>query len=158
MVHNVNKAGQTHDQLQAACWQWACKAYHPFVYGRLISIPNDMHAGNTVRWKQYEAIGVTPGVWDMQFNWVTVLQDPKAMQSLPYRLFPAVYWWEFKVGSDKLSDKQKKFHANMEPFGHTFFIAHEEHEFQQQFKNIIEPTLEQVKKVMNKDYGRTNTV
>lgn len=146
MAANVNKAGQTHDQLQAACYQWACKAYHPFVFGRLICIPNDMHAGNTVRYKQYEAIGVTPGVWDMVFFWLH-----------------EVVWWEFKVGSDKLSKtrivKGKKKRGQLEhaatllPFGHKFFVASEEHEFQQQFKNIIEPTLEEVKRITDKSYG-----
>lgn len=147
---NINKAGQTHDQLQAACWEWACNAYHPHIYGKLIAIPNDMHAGNVVRWKQYEAIGVTPGVWDMQLNWFA------KVQTIDYGLLivPAVYWWEFKVGADKLSTTRivngKKKRGQIEhreallPFGHKFYVAHEEEEFQQQFKLIVEPTLDYI--------------
>lgn len=146
MAQNLNKAGQTHDQLQAACWLWACQTYHPWVHGRLIAIPNDMHAGNVARWKQYEALGVTPGVWDMQLFWFQVKIDVAAgIWSKDY--VPAIFWWEFKVGNDKLKPKQKLFREKMIPIGHTFFIASEEEEFQKQFNNVVEPTMEYVKEI-----------
>lgn len=159
MAQNANSAGQTHDQLQAACYAWACREYHPYVYRRLIAIPNDMHVGNVVRWKQYEAMGVTAGVWDMQFLWFTTkisLPYPEiaAFNQIKAFITPAVYWWEFKVGADTLSKKKKdgtggqiEFRESLLPFGHVFNIATEEHEFKEQFKLIIEPTLKQVKEL-----------
>lgn len=144
----VNKAGQTHDQLQAACWKWACRQYHPYVYRRLIAIPNDMHAGNVARWKQYEALGVTPGVWDMQFNWIEQIETPDGGYTTRIgRIIPATYWWEFKVGSDTLSPKQIKFQEQMKPFGHTFNVCSEEDQFQFQFKLIVEPTIDYIKRI-----------
>jgi len=157
---NTNTAGQTHDQLQAACWQWACKAYHPFIYGRLITIPNDMHAGNTVRWKQYEAIGVTPGVWDMVLFWFDAMRDLRGNKNI---ILPAIYWWEFKVGNDKLSTTKivnnKKKRGQTEhrdiflPLGHKFNIATEEHEFKEQLKLIVEPTIEIAKLIWPKSHN-----
>lgn len=142
----VNKAGQTHDQLQAACWKWACRQYHPYVYRRLIAIPNDMHAGNVARWKQYEALGVTPGVWDMQLLWVNEYEgydcDGPAKLIIPW-----TYWWEFKVGNDTLSPKQIKFQEQMQPFGHTFNVCSEEEQFQSQLKLIVEPTIDYIKRI-----------
>lgn len=144
MAVNVNSAGQTHDQLQATCYKEACRLYHPFVIRRLISIPNDMHAGNVVRWKQYEAIGVTPGVWDMQFNWFVYLNhfDDVGDNAVLDNVYPAVHWFEFKVGADQLSSKQIKFRETMLPLGHKFYVVSEVPQFIEQIKLIVEPTLE----------------
>lgn len=142
---NANMSGQTHDQLQAACWAEACKKYHPFVHKRLITVPNDMHAGNVVRWKQYEALGVTPGVWDMVLHWFApapIYEDQNRIC-----VFPAVHWFEFKVGSDTLSAAQKKFRKTMLPLGHKFYIISEQQEFTELIKLIVEPTLHIAKEI-----------
>lgn len=148
MAQNLNKKGQTHDQLQASCFKWACNMYHPYVLRHLIAIPNEMHVGNVVRWKQYEAVGVTPGVWDMQFNWFVVrVTTGLTIQPDNIEIYPAVYWFEFKVGADTLSTAQKKFKQAMNPLGHKFYIITEEEEFQEQFKLIVEPTLDYIKRI-----------
>lgn len=141
MGANLNRFGQTHDQLQASCFRWACNAYHPFIFRHLIAIPNEMHIGNVVRWKQYEAVGVTPGVWDMQFNWI---EQSNSFMNIAY---PATHWFEFKVGKDKLSTAQIKFKQAMTPLGHKFYVISEEEEFQAKFKSIVEPTLDFVKTI-----------
>lgn len=145
--HNVNADGQTHDQLQAACWKSAQRLYHPFLAQRLICIPNDMHAGNVVRWKQYEALGVTPGVWDMQLLWFTahnVVGSPVTIQ--------AVHWFEFKVGLDKLSAQQLRFQHRMEQLGHKFYIIQQEQQFLNVIKQIVEPTLNIAKQIWKEEY------
>jgi hypothetical protein len=150
--HNVNADGQTHDQLQAACWKAAQRLYHPFLTQRLYCIPNDMHAGNVARWKQYEALGVTPGVWDMCLNWLTCLGDWDDNEWPRPIIIPAVHWFEFKVGSDQLSKAQDKFQARMMLIGHKFHIITREHEFQQALKLIIEPTLHIAKQIWKEEY------
>lgn len=156
MKHNVNKDGQTHDQLQRACWVGACKAYFPFMYRRLIAIPNDMHAGNVVRWKQYEALGVTPGVWDMCLYWFDqrpALPFPESatIDLIKAAIIPAVHWFEFKVGSDDLGDEQKKFRETMLSLGHKFYIISEEKEFRTIINSIVEPTIHIAKQIWNKE-------
>lgn len=143
MAVQRNEAGQTHDQLQAACWVWACQAYHPLIYRRLITIPNDMHAGNVVRWKQYEALGVTPGVWDSCLNWFERL----TVLNWGARIVPAVHWFEFKVGTDSLKDEQIKFRSTMLPLGHKFYVISEEQEFRTILISIVEPTLNIAKQI-----------
>jgi hypothetical protein len=145
MPKNVNKAGQTHDQLQAACYKWACQTYHPYVYRRLICVPNDLHKGNIVRAKQYQALGLTRGAWDMPFFWVSTFPDAR-FNLRGEMIIPWTYWWEFKVGSDDLSDYQINF-AETNSFGHTFNVASEESEFQLQFNSIVLPTIEFAKKI-----------
>lgn len=139
MAQNLNKKGQTHDQLQASCFKWACNAYHPHIYRHLISIPNDAARGNVVVARHLQAIGVTAGVWDMALFWVIHYDESFYI--------PHTYWWEFKVGADKLSDKQKKFRDSMEILGHTFNVCSEEEEFKEQFKLIVEPTLDYIKRI-----------
>lgn len=124
----------SHDQLQAACWKAAQRLYYPFMAQRLYCIPNDMHAGNIARWKQYEALGVTPGVWDMCLHWVD-----------------GIHWFEFKVGADKLSPAQLKFKERMLPLGHKFYIVETEQQFHEQLKNIIEPTLHIAKEIWKEE-------
>lgn len=142
MAVQRNQAGQTHDQLQSECWKWACKAYHPLIYRRLITIPNDMHAGNVVRWKQYEALGVTPGVWDSCLNWFDVFNNGFIEQ-----IVPAIHWFEFKVGTDTLKDTQIKFRSSMLPLGHKFYVISEENEFRTILISIVEPTLHIAKQI-----------
>lgn len=143
---NVNAQGQTHDQLQAACWKEACRLWHPYLYGRLICIPNDMHAGNVVRWKQYQALGVTPGAWDMVLFWFDAIQDHRINYE-GKMLIQQTHWFEFKVGGDDLSKAQIKFCNLMEPLGHQFHIISEEQQFYDQLKIIIEPTIHIAKQV-----------
>jgi len=149
---NVNSAGQTHDQLQAACWKGALQLYHPYLYQRLICIPNDMHAGNVVRWKQYQALGVTPGVWDMQLNWFRIEQTSGlTMQPVNYKIHQSIYWFEFKVGRDTRNPAQLRFQQIMEPIGHKFYIIEEEKQFYDYLKNIIEPTLHIAKQIWKEE-------
>lgn len=146
---NVNAAGQTHDQLQSACFVNACRLYFPYLDQRLICIPNDMHAGNVARWKQYEAIGVTPGVWDMQLLWIAqynAVGSPVITQ--------ATHWFEFKVGPDQLSDKQKLFALRMGKIGHKFYVINEEEEFIQIIKTIVEPTLPIAKEIWKEEFDK----
>lgn len=145
----------THNQLQAACYKEACQMYHPFVIRRLISVPNDMHVGNIARWKQYEAIGVTPGVWDMQFNWFAVEQYPHGIQAEDYRIHPATHWFEFKVGADVLSKEQLKFRKTMQPLGHKFYVVSTKEYFLQQIKLIVEPTLHIAKQIWQEELHHT---
>lgn len=146
----------THNQLQAVCYKEACQLYHPFVIRRLISVPNDMHVGNIARWKQYEAIGVTPGVWDMQFNWFDILEyitpDDTPEDN---RIIPATHWFEFKVGADVLSAEQKKFRKTMLPLGHKFYVVSDKETFLQHIKSIVEPTLHIAKQIWQEEvkYG-----
>lgn len=142
-----NAAGQTHNQLQSECWKWACKAYHPFIYRRLITIPNDMHAGNIARWKQYEALGVTPGVWDSCLNWFEQILMYDESGPFAKRTIPATHWFEFKVGTDELSNAQKKFRTTMLPLGHKFYVVSEEEEFRTILISIVEPTLHIAKQI-----------
>lgn len=151
---NVNKAGQTHNQLQAVCYKEACQLYHPFVIRRLISVPNDMHVGNIARWKQYEAIGVTPGVWDMQFNWFEQILVYDESGPFAKRTIPATHWFEFKVGTDTLSTAQIKFRETMLPLGHKFYVVSEVPEFIEQIKIIVEPTLEIAKRIWADGKGK----
>lgn len=146
---NVNTQGQTHDQLQAACWKEACRLWHPYLYGRLICIPNDMHAGNVVRWKQYQALGVTPGAWDMVLYWFAEIKDLRTSNGMHFKdiCMPAVHWFEFKVGNDDLSKAQIKFCNLMKPLGHHFHIISEEQQFYDQLKIIIEPTIHIAKQI-----------
>lgn len=105
-----------------------------------------MHAGNIVRWKQYEAIGVTPGVWDMQFNWFE--QAMGYHEGDPYpMILERTHWFEFKVGADTLRAAQIKFRETMLPLGHKFYVVSEEQEFIEQIKIIVEPTLEIAKRI-----------
>lgn len=142
MAQNLNKKGQTHDQLQASCFKWACNCYHPYIYRHLISIPNDAARGNVVAAKHLQAIGVTPGVWDMQLNWFEIFDNGFIRQ-----VIPAMHWFEFKVGKDTLSTAQKKFQQAMTPLGHKFYVISEEEEFQTQFKLIVELTLDYIKRI-----------
>lgn len=149
MATNVNADGLTHDQLQAACWKTAQRDYHPFMTQRLYCIPNDMHAGNVARWKQYEALGVTPGVWDMQLLWFFAKE---LLPDYTWSVAPAIYWFEFKVGSDELSKKQISFRDRMTPLGHKFYIITREKEFKEIIKDIIEPTLHIAKEIWKEEY------
>lgn len=148
--HNVNADGQTHDQLQAACWKEACRIYHPFLTQRLHCIPNDMHAGNIARWKQYEALGVTPGVWDMVLHWFQIWRDPTGSEIT--KIFPCEHWFEFKVGNDELSGKQKAFKKRMEPIGHKFHVITLESQFQRVMRQVVEPTLHIAKNIWKEEY------
>ena len=141
---NQNKAGQTHDQLQAACWKEAQRDYFPLLRFRLFANPNDMHAGNVARWKQYEALGVVPGVWDMVLHWFEAMRDLRGNRNI---ILPAVHWFEFKVGSDELSANQKKFREIFLPLGHKFYIISEQEEFRITLKNIIEPNIAITKQI-----------
>lgn len=155
---NINAAGQTHDQLQAACWLRAQQLYYPFMEQRLFCVPNDMHAGNVVRWKQYEALGVTPGVWDMQLIWFTQI-DPYEQFGDPIAekiILPAVHWFEFKVGKDALSDAQLKFQSRMEKIWHCFHVVSDEEAFMSNLKLIIEPTLHIAKQIWKEELEKTD--
>lgn len=132
---NVNSAGQTHDQLQAACWYWATTTYHPHLYRRLIMIPNDGIGKNKIRAKQYQAMGLTPGAWDMVLFWFELMISVTGYgKPVPV---PLVIWFEFKVGDDYLKDAQIDFKASNEMFGHRHYIISEEW----QFKLIIDELL-----------------
>ena len=147
---NINAAGQTHDQLQAACWKAAQQLYWPFLDQRLICIPNDMHAGNVARWKQYEALGVTPGVWDMQLLWIE--QIPNNVNHAGGVInVPAIHWFEFKVGRDDLSAKQKQFRKRMLPIGHKFYVVEEQEQFANALELIIKPTLHIAKEIWKEE-------
>jgi len=144
---NTNAAGQTHDQLQSECWKRASRLYFPYLDQRLICIPNDMHAGNVARWKQYEALGVTPGVWDMVLHWFNyhnVVGSPI--------IYPATHWFEFKVGRDDLSDKQILFQWRMAKLGHKFYVIRMEDEFMEVVKTIVEPTLHIAKQIWKEEH------
>lgn len=149
---STNIDGLTHDQLQAACWKGAQRDYHPFMAQRLFCIPNDMHAGNVARWKQYEALGVTPGVWDMQLVWFTCLGDWDANEFPRPMIIPANHWFEFKVGADSLSKAQIKFQNRMLPLGHKFHIIEREEQFRHILKSIVEPTLHIAKEIWKEEY------
>lgn len=149
---NVNSAGQTHDQLQSACFVAASRLYFPYLDQRLFCIPNDMHAGNVARWKQYEALGVMPGVWDMCLHWVDELEQPYAVWTAPALITGSTHWFEFKVGKDALSSKQKLFALRMGKLGHKFYVVQEEHEFMEIIKNIVEPTLHIAKEIWKEEY------
>jgi hypothetical protein len=146
----------THDQLQAGCYKEACQLYHPLLIRRLISVPNDMAGGNVVRARHYQAIGVTAGVWDMQLNWFELLEyiAPDDIPE-PVRIIPATHWFEFKVGRDVLSEKQKKFRKTMLPLNHTFYVIHTKETFLEQLKLIVEPTLHIAKQIWQEEvkYG-----
>jgi hypothetical protein len=148
---NLNQSGQTHDQLQAACWRAALRLYHPFLDQRLFCIPNDMYAGNVVRWKQYEALGVTPGIWDMQLIWFEQIQQTNGLCSKCLTV-QATHWFEFKAGRDDLSKAQLKFQARMEKIGHAFHVISEEDVFFSNLKLIIEPTLHIAKEIWKEEY------
>ena len=149
---NRNKHGQTHDQLQAACFKSAQRLYYPLLTQRLFAVPNDMHAGNVARWKQYEALGVTPGVWDMCLQWFQVLETSHCS------IYPVAcnHWFEFKVGRDELSEQQNRFRYRMEPLGHKFYIIEEEQHFTGALKLIIEPTLHIAKEIWKEELETTN--
>jgi hypothetical protein len=166
---NVNKSGLTHDQLQAKCFEWACKEYYPFVHRRLVAVPNDAAGGNVIKGKQYQALGVTGGVWDMVFFWFGYEYHEYDYDSLSPIISPLSIFWEFKVGTDKLSKDrivkgkkvfgQTEFRDGLLPLGYKFFIASEECEFQSQFKAIIEPTLNIAKELLNgKEAGHRRSI
>lgn len=144
---NANKSGQTHDQLQAACYKQALQEYHPFLIRRLFSVPNDMAGNNAARARHYQAIGVTAGVWDMQLNWFEQIHTPDNGFIKYGRIIPLTVWFEFKVGRDKLSDSQIKFRDTLLPLGHKFYIIGEQEEFMQNLKHIVEPTLHIAKQI-----------
>lgn len=148
---NVNAAGQTHDQLQSECWKRATRLYFPYLDQRLVCIPNDMHAGNVARWKQYEALGVTPGVWDMQLVWIAETVQPDAPTCAPL-ILPVTHWFEFKVGKDNLSDKQRLFALRMGKIGHCFHVISEVEQFMSALEIIIKPTLHIAKEIWKEEY------
>lgn len=151
MATNVNVDGQTHDQLQAACWKGAQQLYYPFLTQRLHCIPNDMHAGNIARWKQYEALGVVPGVWDMVLHWFEQIMGYH--EGDPYPLIhPVTHWFEFKVGSDWLSGKQKQFQTRMEKIGHRFWVVQTEIQFFNALETIVKPTLHIAKEIWKEEF------
>lgn len=143
---NQNSSGQSHNQLQAACFKTACQAYHPFLYRRLIMIPNDAARENKRLAAQLQALGLTPGVWDMCLHWFEELENPEGSYCAG-SLFPAIHWFEFKVGSDDLSDAQKEFRNIFLPLGHKFYIIREEEEFKSILKSIVEPKLHIAKQI-----------
>lgn len=144
---NVNNAGQSHNQLQAACFKAACQAYHPFLYRRLIMIPNDAAKANKRLAKELQALGLTPGVWDMCLHWFNYSFAETDYDQLTPLVIPATHWFEFKVGSDDLSDAQKEFRNIFLPLGHKFYIIREEEEFKSILKSIVEPTLHIAKQI-----------
>jgi hypothetical protein len=143
---NINVDGLTHDQLQAVCWKRAQQIYYPFLDQRLFCIPNDMHAGNVARWKQYEALGVTPGIWDMQLVWFAQIPPLDCLW-----VCPAIHWFEFKVGNDRLSAKQISFQKRMERVGHQFHVISRECDFISKLELIIKPTLHIAKEIWKEE-------
>lgn len=117
----------THDQLQAACWAWAWRTsvqQWPHMLRRFFSVPNSA-AGflGPVKAGQMAACGMLAGVWDFQ-----VFDD-----------WGRVHWIEFKVGKDRVSDKQKLFRRAMIPIGTNFFyVVHDDiQKFQRIFTAIV---------------------
>jgi hypothetical protein len=99
----------THDQLQAECWTMAwnhCVKNAPHMLRRFFSVPNSAVGFlGRKKAKQLQSCGLLAGVWDMPV----------------YDDVGATHWIEFKVGSDQVSDDQKKFMTAMLPLGNQFF-------------------------------------
>lgn len=93
---------QTHDRLQAECFQWLWNTYPETRYCCFAVINEMKHAGNNRAFNvaKLKAVGMLPGVWDMLFYWKGVL-----------------YAFDIKVGKDKLSEKQVKFKEAIEKQG-----------------------------------------
>ena len=114
-----------------------------------------MHVGNLVRWKQYEAIGVTPGVWDMQFNWFDYFFTDTDYDQLSPKITAVTHWFEFKVGADVLSPAQLKFRKTMLPLGHKFYVISDKETFLQHIRTIVEPTLHIAKQIWQEEVEYT---
>jgi hypothetical protein len=117
---------QTHDRLQAECFQWLWNTYPETRYCcfavinemKLLSfVPKHMRARIIGVLK---AIGLLPGVWDMLFYWKGVL-----------------YGFDIKVKKDVLSDRQKKFREAIEKQGGICHTIGDLEDFQREISDII---------------------
>ena len=106
----------THDQLQAECCTWL---WNYCIGERLMWHHNNNNSVSRSKGATMKALGVVAGVWD--FEWTT----PRGWQ----------IWIDFKVGYDRLSERQIEFRDKMQLRNRMafFFIV----ENLEQFKDII---------------------
>jgi hypothetical protein len=115
-----------HDQLQAAAFQWAHNTY-PQIRGCLFAclneikkLPSESRTAHMIRVQQAKAIGLRPGVLDL------LLLTPVA-----------VYGFDAKVGSDRLSERQLDFCKILDATGGGGFEFRNLEQFQCIFSGII---------------------
>lgn len=115
-----NMLPMTHDQLQAACCTWF---WNTFPGERLMWHHNNNNSITRAKGATMKALGVVAGIWD--FEWL----NPHGVTT----------WIDFKVGADKLSDKQVEFRDKTLQRNDraTFFIV----ESVETFKSIICKTM-----------------
>lgn len=107
-------------QLQSACFQWAWNTY-PRTRMLLFHIPNG-GSRNRIEATQLKSAGVVSGVHDLLFYWKGQL-----------------YWFELKVGTNKQSPQQIAFGATMLAQGAILHEIRSFEQFQEIFKQIVEP-------------------
>ncbi len=106
----------THDQLQARCAMWLWNTYPQ---ERLMWHHNNNNSLNREKGAIMKSLGVVAGIWD--FEWIT----PGGF----------MIWIDFKVGRDRLSDKQVEFQTGILARSRmSFFFIVENFE---SFKSII---------------------
>lgn len=112
----------SHNQLQAAGFQWAHNTY-PLIRGTLFAALNEIHphpgeskAKFMQRLSQLKAIGLQAGVLDLIWiapGYTSTWNDP----GKPYIIPPATYAFDAKVGDDYLHNPQLKFIENLRRCG-----------------------------------------
>lgn len=122
----------THDQLQAAAFQWAHNTF-PIIRGTLFAVQNEVppHPGESKqnhikRISHYKSIGLLSGALDLMLicppydcRYTTGYEEDGQWVSYEHGEYvaPAPYGFDAKVGKDSLSEKQQKFIENLRRCG-----------------------------------------
>jgi hypothetical protein len=115
-----------HNQLQQKCWQHLWNEYPQTRYCAWHTKNEDIpHKAETkkdyiIRRSQDKAIGLLPGVWDIVFYWKGIL-----------------HIFDIKIGSDKLSDNQRRFEESILKQGGSSYEIRTLEEFIAHCKQII---------------------
>ncbi len=120
-MSQLNPAPQelSHDQLQAQCFLWHWTEY-PEQRGLMHA--NNNNSRNKIEGNQKKALGVVKGVLDLEYFYASKL-----------------YFFDIKIGRDKLSDDQLAFIAKVESEGAKCYEIRSLEQFQEFIKSVQNP-------------------